>query len=688
MEKYVNREISWLKFNARVLQEAEDETVPLLERIRFLGIYSNNLDEFYSVRYSAILRSIQLQEVEKVYRNIITNQSDEELIEEINEIVRVQREIYDRLYDELLEELEAHNIFVVDDQSLPEEYLEYISDFFNYEFIHTVGVFILEDLKKVPPLRDGSFYLAVKMTIKERAKYALIIVPTHLFPRFIQLPKWGEKNYVIFLEDIIRFHLEDIFKTFDFDRVEAHSIKITRDSELDFDNDLEHSLLEKVMQSLEGRKKGEPVRLVYDREIAQDTLDFFLKKLKLDEYDSIIPGGKYHNKRDLMNFPTFGINALTYDRIKPIVQERPTKYLSYFQAITAHDEIIYAPYHDYSLLLKFLREAAIDPKVTKIKITVYRVAKDSQIMHTLINAAMNGKEVTAVLELRARFDESNNAMWSKKLKTAGVNVIFGVPGLKVHSKVAYIERLPEEGKAEKYAVISTGNFHAGTAKFYSDYTYLTANPGISKEVEQLFQFFGANYLIQSYRHLLVSPHGTRKKIVKMIKREIKNHQAGLPAEINLKLNSLSDKAIIDLLYKASQKGVRIRLVVRGINCLIPGVKNLSENIECVSVIDKFLEHPRVYWFKNAGEDKVYLASADLMERNLDHRVEVACPIYDSQLKKIVMDTFDLSFNDNVKGRRISAESSLEYKTNNLPPNRSQITTFNYLSHLNTITDED
>lgn len=688
MKKYVNREISWLKFNARVLQEAEDEKVPLLERIRFLGIYSNNLDEFYSVRYSAILRSIQLQNVEKVYRNIITDQTDEELIEEINEIVRIQREIYDRLYDELLKELESNNIFVVDDQTFPEKYLDYITDFFNNEFIHTVGVFILEDIKKVPPLRDGSFYLAVKMTIKDKNKYALIIVPTHLFPRFIQLPKLGEENYVIFLEDIIRFHLEDIFKTFKFDTIEAHSIKITRDSELDFDNDLEHSLLEKVIQSLEGRKKGEPVRLVYDREIAQDTLQFFLKKLKLDEYDSIIPGGKYHNKRDLMNFPTFGIKELTYDVIKPIVQLRPIQYPSYFQAITEHDEIIYAPYHDYSLLLKFLREAAIDPKVTKIKITVYRVAKDSQVMHSLINAAMNGKEVTAVLELRARFDESNNAMWSKKLKAAGVNVIFGVPGLKVHSKVAYIERLPEEGKAEKYAVISTGNFHAGTAKVYSDYTYFTANPGICKEVEQLFQFFGANYLIQSYRHLLVSPHGTRKKIVKMIKREIKNQQAGLPAEINLKLNSLSDKEMIDLLYKASQKGVKIRLVVRGINCLIPGVKSLSENIECVSVIDKFLEHPRLYWFKNAGEDKVFIASADLMERNLDHRVEVACPIYDSQLKKIVMDTFDLSFNDNVKGRLITAQSSLDYKTNHLPPNRSQNTTYDYLSQINAIPHED
>lgn len=682
MKKYINREISWLSFNARVLQEAADESVPLSERIRFLGIYSNNLDEFYSVRYSTILRSIQFKDVDKVYYNIVANQTDEELIEEINEIVNQQREQYDELHQKLFKELEKHEIFVIDDKSIPVNYLDFISEYFYNEFIHTVGVFILDDIKKVPPLRDGSFYLAVKMQLKDKVQYAILIVPTHLFPRFIVLPKKDDKTYVMYLEDIIRFHLKDIFKIFDLESIEAHSIKITRDSELDFDNDLEHSLLEKVIHSLENRKKGVPVRLVYDAEIAQDTLSFFLKKLRLDEYDSINPGGKYHNKRDLMSFPTFDIPGLTYEKIQPIVLKNPFKYNSYFQAFTEKEEMIMTPYHDYSLLLKFLREAAIDPKVIKIKITIYRVAKDSQVMHSLINAAMNGKEVTAVLELRARFDESNNAMWSRKLQEAGVNVIFGVPGLKVHSKIGYIERKPEGDLAEKYVFISTGNFHAGTAKAYTDYTYFTTNPGITKEVEQIFKFFGANYLNQNYNHLLVSPHGTRKKIVKMIKREIKNNQAGLPAEINIKLNSLSDKEIIDLLYKASQKGVKVRLVIRGINCLIPGIKNLSENIECVSVIDKFLEHPRIYWFKNAGDDKVYISSADIMQRNLDSRVEVACPIYNPDLKKIIIDTFEISFNDNVKGRQITSTSSLTYKRNELPLNRSQYTTYDYFLNLN------
>ena len=682
MKRYINREISWLKFNARVLQEAADENVPLLERIRFLGIYSNNLDEFYSVRYSAILRSIQLKDVEKLYYNIVPTQTDEELIEEINSIVTNQRELYDQLYEELFKKLEEHNIYVVDDQNLPAKYKEYITEYFNEEIIHNVGVFILNDKTKIPQLRDGYFYLAVKMTKGEEKNYALIIVPTPIFGRFILLPKWGQKYYVMYLEDIIRYHLNEIFRTFDYDSIEAHSFKITRDSELNFDNDLEHSLYEKVIHSLEERKTGDPVRYVFDRTMANDTLKFFLEKLQLDDYDSIIPGGKYHNKRDLIGFPSFGIEGLTYEKIKPIIQKRPLKYTSYFKAFTENDEMIFAPYQDYSLLLKFLREAAIDPKVKKIKLTVYRVAKDSQIMHTLINAALNGKEVTAVLELRARFDESNNVMWSKKLQEAGVNVVFGVPGLKVHSKIGYIERLPEEGIAERFAIISTGNFHAKTAKIYTDYTYITSNPGITKEIEQVFKFFGANYLIQTYHHLMVSPHGTRNKIIKGIKREIKNQKSGLEAEINFKLNSLADKEIIDLLYKASQKGVKIRLVVRGINCLIPGIKGLSENIECVSIIDKFLEHPRIYWFKNAGEDKVYISSADMMTRNLDHRVEVACPIYDQNIKKIIIDTFNLSFNDNVKARIIDQYASLAYRKEGEIENRSQFTTYDYLKQLN------
>lgn len=677
---YVNREISWLKFNARVLQEVKDPNVPLLEKLRFLGIYSNNLDEFYSVRYSALLRSIQLKS--RGYRNIIENQTDEDLIEEINDLVAIQRADYDALYDQILLDLEENNIYFIDDKNIPNEYIEFVTNYYTSELSHSIGVYILKKELKTPAIRDGAFYLAVKFQHYDESKYALIDIPTHIFPRFVLLPKIDERQYVMYLEDIVRYHLGEIFKVFDFDHIEAHSIKITRDSELDMDTDLENSLLEKVAKSLEGRRKGEPVRLVYDRELAQDTLEFLLYKLSIDDYDSINAGGKYHNKRDLMKFPNMGRSDLEYENITPIVQHSFQKYRTYFEAISLEDHMIVAPYHDYSVFLKFLREAAIDPYVTKIKITIYRVASESQVMSALINAARNGKEVTAVLELRARFDEANNVKWSKRLQDAGVNVIFGVPGLKVHSKIGYIERKPKGNLATQYAFISTGNFHSGTAKVYTDYTLLTSHPEITKEIEQVFRFFNANYLTQNYDHLLVSPLHTRKKIIKFIKKEIKNHKKGLPSGINLKLNSLSDKIIIDMLYKASQEGVKVRLVVRGIHSLIPGIPGLSENIESISVIDKFLEHPRIYWFANGGNDRVFISSADMMERNLDARVEVACPIYNEELKKLVMDTFEISFNDNVKGRIHDAEQSLTYRVNNKPALRSQFVTYDYLYDLN------
>lgn len=680
-QQYVNREISWLRFNARVLQEVKDPTVPLLERLRFLGIYSNNLDEFYSVRYSSVLRSIQLKS--RVYRNIIEGQTDQELIEEINNLVAVQRAEYDQLYDDILNELQENNIFFVDDKNICEAaHIQYITEYFNTQLSHSIGVYILDKKLEGPAIRDGAFYMAVKFVEKAVPKYSLIDVPTQIFPRFAVLPQIGKKQFVMYLEDIIRYHLADIFKVFKYDFIEAHSIKITRDSELELSNSLEYSLLEKVAKSLEGRRKGEPVRIVYDRGIADDTLKFLLKKLHIDDYDSINAGGKYHNKRDLMDFPNQGRTDLEYEKIVPIIPANLLKYRTFFEAITAEDHLLFYPYHDYSVFLKFLREAAIDPKVKKIKITIYRVNVESQVMSALTNAARNGKEVTAVLELRARFDEANNVKWSKRLRDAGVNVINGVPGLKVHSKIGYIEREAEEGMATEYGFVSSGNLNSDTVKVYTDHTLLTSQSEIVQEINQVFRFFSANYLTQSYDKLLVSPMQTRKKIIKFIKREIKNHRKGLPSGINMKLNSLSDKQIIDMLYNASSEGVKIRLVVRGIHSLIPGQKGFSENIESISIVDKFLEHSRIYWFRNAGDDQVFISSADMMERNLDARVEVACPIYNQEIKKMLIESFELNFNDNVKARLHDADSSLEYRTNNLPTLRSQFAIYNYLLELN------
>ncbi|MFA5620394.1 MAG: polyphosphate kinase 1 [Weeksellaceae bacterium] len=683
-QRYINREISWLRFNARVLQEVKDQSVPLIEKLRFLGIYSNNLDEFYSVRYSTLLRSIQLKN--NVYKNIIENQSDEDLIDEINHEVNEQRKEYDALYDQILIELEENNIFFIDDKNIPEAYIPFATHFFNTELSHSIGVYILDKKMKTPAIRDGAFYLAVKFIENNEPKYALIDVPTHIFSRFVVLPKINGHQYVMYLEDIVRYHLQEIFKVFKCERIEAHSIKITRDSELDMDTGLEDSLLEKVSKSLEGRRKGEPVRIVYDKEIADDTLKFLMKILHLDDYDSVIPGGKYHNKRDLMKFPNLGDKNMEYEKIEPIVPYNFEKYSTYFEAITQEDQMMYFPYHDYSAFLRFMRGAAIDPKVKKIKITIYRVASESQVMSALVNAARNGKEVTAVFELRARFDEANNVKWSKILKEAGAKVIFGVPGLKVHSKIGYIEREPEAGLSSAYCFVSTGNLNASTAKLYTDYMLLTANPEILSEIDRVFKFFNANYLPQTYDKLLVSPMQTRKKILKFIKKEIKNHRKGLPSGINMKLNSLSDKEVIDMLYNAASEGVKIRLVVRGIHCLIPGIPGVSENIESISVIDKFLEHSRVYWFKDAGKDLIFIGSADMMERNLDVRLEVGCPIYDPAIKKMVMDTFDLSFYDNVKARFHDAKDSLTYRPHDLPALRSQFATYNYLYELNKQTE--
>lgn len=678
---YINREISWLRFNARVLQEVKDTSVPLLERLRFLGIYSNNLDEFYSVRYAALLRSLQMKS--NAYLNIIENQSDADLLEEINREVAMQRAEYDKYYDLIMKELEANNIYFITDKNVPVEFEDFIDDYFHSKLSHRTEVYILDKKLPAPPLRNGAFYLAVKFVKDEKANYALVEVPTHAFSRFVILTKPGEKKqYVMYLEDIIRYHLDEIFKLFNYDSIEAHSLKVTSDAEMDMDNDLDASFLEKINKGLERRGKGEPVRMVYDRGIAKDTLKFIRKKYNFDEYDSINPGGKYHNKSDLMKFPNLGRTDLEYEKIKPIKPESLIRYGSYLEAVSKQDHLLYMPYHDYSVFLRFLREAAIDPKVTKIKITIYRVEPESQVLSALVNAAKNGKEVTAVLELQARFDEANNVKWSKLLEEAGAKVIFGVPGLKVHAKTGYIERKSEDGMAERYSFIGTGNFHTGTSNVYTDYLLLTSRPEITQEIYQLFEFFNANYRPQAYKHLIVSPMQTRKRLMKFIKKEIKNHRKGLPSGINLKLNSLSDKKLIDMLYEASAEGVPIRLVVRGLLCMIPGLQGVSENIEAVSVVDKFLEHCRIYWFKNGGEDRVFIGSADLMERNLDARVEVACPIYDPEIKKIVQDTFELSFNDNVKGRFHDEDSSVAYRINDEPSLRSQFATYNYLFEKN------
>ncbi len=678
--KYINREIGWLKFNARVLQEAMDKKNPLLERLRFLGIYSNNLDEFYKVRYAYIVRMIQFK---SKYNNIVEEQSDKDLLEEIDQTVVHQQEKYDKLYGQIIKELAREKTLLVDDTTLPETLKPFVQDFFENRLSHTLTILYWKEGDKILNLRDTIFYLIVTMTKKDdRQQYALIEVPTDRFSRFLVLPDINDKHYVMFLEDVIRYHLKDIFQFFKFETIEAKSIKLTKDADLSIDNDVQVSYMESVAGALKERQKGMPVRLVYDKTMNQKTLKFIKRMFGLDEYDSFAPGGKYHNKKDFMNFPTLGRKDLEYKKITPVIPKILKREKNYFKAFSKEDTLIYTPYYDYSIFLKFLRGAAIDPKVKKIKITIYRVADDSQVLSALINAAKNGKEVTAVLELRARFDEAHNIKWSRQLQDEGVRVIFGVPGLKVHSKIGIVEREPQRGLAEKYAFVSTGNFHEGTARVYTDFTLFTANEAIVEQVDEVFNFFNANYLVKHYKDIVVSPWGMRRKIVLGIKREIHNKKQGLPAQINIKVNSLCDKEIIDYLYEASQSGVEVRLVVRGICSLIPEIPGLSDNIKVVSIVDRFLEHPRFYWFKNAGDDILYISSADIMARNLDHRIEVACPVISPQNKKEIMDIFNFGFEDNVKGRLIQEGLEEPYQKNRKKKNRSQESIYEYIKELN------
>ncbi|MGV4529737.1 polyphosphate kinase 1 [Ornithobacterium rhinotracheale] len=705
--KYINREISWLKFNARVLQEARDKSVPLLERLRFLGIYSNNLDEFYKVRYATVVRALEIDQ--KIYSNIIKGQSLKTLLNDIKESVSLQQQTYDDTYDEIIQELEKEDIFFIDDTEVSGKYADYIRDYFQDKLSHTIAVYLYPpDSTKIPELREGANYLAVKMVknpeiksetrrLRQNSKawkgikpenepqpvntYAIIEVPTHLFSRFVVLPKMDEnRHYIMMLEDVIRYNLNEIFNIFDYDHIEAHSFKSSKDAEMDLDQDVQKSFMDRISHSVERRRSGEPVRLVYDRDMAPDTLDYLKKILHIDSYDTISPGSKYHNKRDFIKFPNLGRTDLEFKKIKPLVPPALQHVKSYISEIEKQDHMLYAPYADYSVLLKFLREAAIDPHVKSIKMTVYRVASESQIMSALVNAAKNGKKVTAVLELRARFDEANNVHWSKTLQDEGVKVIFGVADLKVHSKLGLVT-YEREGGEKKIAFVSTGNFHEKTARIYTDFTLLTSRKEITEEVSQVFDFFEFNYKVKPYKHLIVSPHEMRRKLTRYINQEIENKKQGKPAQINIKANSLSDKKMIDKLYQASQAGVEVRLVIRGICCLIPGIPGMSENIRAISVVDKFLEHPRIYWFKNGGDDQVYISSADMMTRNIDHRVEVGCPIYDPELKKEVMDTFDLSFNDNVKGRIQNNTQDEIYQSNDLPENRSQISIYEYYKKL-------
>ena len=672
--KYINRELSWLQFNARVLQEAADITVPLLERLRFIGIFSNNLDEFFKVRYATVKR---IADAGKGGRKALGVYKADKLLDLITEEVIKQQKQSLRILDEIYAELKKENICIYSNQDITNPiYHQFIHDFFIEKVSPALMTILLTEETPIPRLKDSAAYLAVKMKARNQEnRYALLEIPRSI-NRFVVLPKEENKDAIILLDDLIRCNLDYIFDIFEYDTIEAHMIKITRDAELDMESDLGKSFLEKLQKSIKNRKDGDPVRFIYDKNIANDTLNFLMKKMDIEPNDSVIPGGKYHFRRDYMNFPSLGRTNLLYPKQKELPIHGLPLNGNMFDKIATRDYLQYTPYHTFAYTIKFLREAAIDPAVKTIKITIYRLARVSHIANALINAAKNGKKVTVQIELKARFDEEANMFYAQKMQDEGVQLIFGIEGLKVHSKVCVIERL-ESNKLKRYGFISTGNFNSSTAKIYTDYTLFTANQEILKDLQKVFNFLKTNYIVNKYKHLLVAPHYAKNALLSLIDEEIEKAQQGKPAQIRLKLNSISNNKMIDKLYAASTAGVQIQMIVRGICCLIPGIKDLSENIAAISIIDKYLEHPRVFIFGTKGNEKVFISSSDWMSRNLDNRVEVTCPIYEEYIKNEIIETFTIGWNDNVKARVYSEKKDNFYRETKGKPFRSQIETYAY-----------
>ncbi|MBN1986448.1 MAG: polyphosphate kinase 1 [Prolixibacteraceae bacterium] len=658
-QHFTNREISWLSFNERVLQEAEDPNTPLFERIRFIGIFSNNLDEFFRVRVATVRRMVDLGKDEE---NLLGNYTPRELHDKIQEIVINQQNKVQDIFKSLLEELRENNIFLITEKELNHQQGVFIKKYFYDTVLPNLVPIMLSKKHKFPYLRDRSAYLAVKLSKKSDLQdfaYSLIRIPGRSVPRFLVLPKNGKKKYVIMLDDVIRFCLNDLFFYFDYDVHEAYTIKITRDAELDIDDDISKSFMEKMSHSLKKRKIGKPVRLLYDREMPEDLRAFIFKKMKIDAEENAIPGGRYHNHKDFMDFPEIGKKKHYYPKLPPFRHKDLRPNTSVLRILRRKDVMLHYPYQTFNHFIDFLREAAIDPQVKEIGITIYRVAANSKVVNALLNAIRNGKEVTVVIELQARFDEEANIFWSNKLQEEGANVINGVPGMKVHSKLAWVKRREEAG-FKNYAYIGTGNFHEGTARIYADEGLMTSDPRLANEVEKVFDFFKQNYKHFSYKHLIVSPFYMRDFFDDCIDREIELARKGKKGWMILKMNSLIDTGMMRKIYQAGQAGVKVQLIVRGIFGMQIAQKGLSENITAISIVDKYLEHSRIFLFGNDGDEKMFISSADWMPRNLNRRIEVACPVYNREIKAELKEMLKIQLKDNLKARILDAGLQNQY----------------------------
>lgn len=669
---YLPRDIGWMYFNRRILQEAMKERVPLLERVTFLGIYSNNLDEFFRVRVATQSRIAE-------YDEKVAHAEQEEavqLIKQINKLNNKYSKEYEKAIEEVTLELEKENLCLINDTQLDEEQQQFITSFYQHRLNGFISPVWLNAVKQLANETDENIYLAVKMKKDGRktGEYAIIELPVALVGRFIRLPDKDDKSYLMYLDDVIRYCLPLIFSGMDYKYFEAYSFKFTKDAEMEIDNDLRNSILQKISKGVKSRKRGEPLRVIYDADMPKDLLKRVLNKLNLDKLDTVLGGGKYHNHKDLMRFPDCGREDLKYPAWPPILKNELSGDVSMLELIRQKDRFIHVPYHSFDSYIKVLQEAAIHKEVKRIKTTLYRLAKDSKVVKALINAARNGKKVTVVIELLARFDEASNIDWSKKMQDAGIHVIFGVEGLKVHSKITHISMK----SGADIACISTGNFHEGNARTYTDYMLMTASRNIVREISAVFDFIERPYSPIHFKELLVSPNEMKRKFIHLINEEIKNRQAGKPAYILMKINHITDPMMVKKLYEASSHGIPVDLLVRGNCSLITGIPGVSDTIRINGIIDRYLEHSRIFIFANGGEEKIFIGSADWMPRNLDNRIEVVAPVYDPGIKADLKRVIAYGLKDTLQGRIVDGTGeNRPWTTEDNLPFRSQEELYKY-----------
>jgi polyphosphate kinase len=684
--KTIPRDISWLSFNGRVLQEAADPSVPLKERVKFLGIFSNNTDEFFRVRVATLKRMVEFG---AKLKNMHLEQDPGEILSEIQEIVLDQQGEFNRIWEEVRGEMEARKIFLVSQTQLSEDQAKAVDAFFEQEVRSNIIPLMIEGITQLPYVREKSIYLGVVLLKSDHSlkrKYSIIEVPSKLLGRFYELPSPDDEHHIILLEDIIRHNLKSIFSFFGYDHYDSWVFKVTKDAEMDIDNDISTSFIQKIEKGLKNRRKGKPVRFVYDKEMDPSLLEFLMVKLNLSKKDSLIPGGRIHNFRHFMDFPDVFPQA--GKRRKPFLHPLLRHAQRVTDVVVKKDVMLNFPYHSFDPVIDLLREAAIDPTVTSIKITAYRLAMNSKIVNALVNAVRNGKHVTVMLELRARFDEEANIEWKEYLETEGVKVLISIPNLKVHAKICLITKKVEKRNVQ-YGFVSTGNMNEKTANVYGDHCLLTADKGIMNDVNRIFNFLenwkSGMQPLKNCTTLIPCPTSLRQEIIKWINREIKSAKEGKDAGISLKMNSLSDELLIEKLYEAAKAGVRVNLVIRGIFCMLSDNKKFIYPVKAISIVDEYLEHARLFIFRNSGNEKVYISSADWMVRNLDHRVEVTCPVKDAGIRKMLIDIFNIQLSDNVKARILDNELNNRYVERNGDERiRSQEEIYNYLQQFNEV----